>query len=221
MFLVNIRHCWPFCDERSGVDIFEALPVEIFVRSEKFSKARPIQRKTTMNSPPRPHPVVDIVKQSGIDSQVPTDIAKEGLGTKAMRNSNFRRLSLSLPKRTLCRVSHVPAPKANDCAHKFINGQIAKLLNNHMERSFHSNMHFNTPKYVTRMRSPVESAPPCQQESLYQERRSPRRRIRDEVRESSVPDFDIVEPRMSRTFSGNEMRSMLGNDMRRSFEETL
>lgn len=174
-----------------------------------------------MHSPRRP--IVDIVMQSGLERNEPTDARKEGLGTKAMKNPSFRRLSLPLPKKALCRISHVPAPKANDCAHKFVNVQIAKLLNNHMEMSFHSNMHLNTPKYVSRMRSPVEAAPPCQQESLYQEKRSPRRRIRDELRESSVPEFDIVEPRMSKTFSGREMRSILENSagMRKSFEETL
>lgn len=173
------------------------------------------QKESMTGRSPRSSPIIDIVRQSGLDKQITDDISKQGLGMKKVKESNFTRLSLPLPQKTRCRISHVPAPKVHDSAHKFINGQISKLLNNHMEMSFHSNMHFNTPRYVTRMRSPIESAPPCQQEKLYQDRRSSSCRVKEEIRESV-----ITEPKMSQTFSGRDMRSLMSG-VPKSFEETL
>ena len=100
------------------------------------------------------HPV-DVVYQSGLGYIEPDDPAIAGVGMKGSRLPRVMRMSQPLPRRTLYRISHVPAPKPSDYAHVYVNDYAQRIENTRLETCYHPNLEMNRPRYVFRPRSPV------------------------------------------------------------------
>ena len=176
----------------------------------------------------RPMNPVDVVYQSGLGYIEPDDPAIAGVGMKGSRLPRVMRMSQPLPRRTLYRISHVPAPKPSDYAHVYVNDYAQRIENPRLETCYHPNLEMNRPKYVFRPRSPVREKPCIHRNLFYDDNqpqsargprspRSPRRYTRvDPLVMTLRPEngateraYEIAEPRMNKTFSGRRMPPLL------------